>query len=312
MSNHTNSSQPQQPGGPAQGPRSGVNRAILIATSVVGGLALVGTATSAAFGMWATAPWQISDEYDSVVEYSNESGDSFAEFYADATGVNSIEIDVAAGDFTIEYADTTEAVLTVENEVHGVSGEANGWTMERTDDELIINREGSRRAGDLCLFGCGPGLNGDEKITLTLPRELGEDRTASLDVQVAAGQLTGAGSFDEVSVEVNAGALNLKGDARALDLEVNVGEATVELADVEEVDTSVVTGSANVKLTGEAPTLVELSAEMGSLTAQLPKESYRVDVEAELGSINNTLKIDKDSKHVVQVWAEAAEITLKY
>lgn len=298
--------------GQSKPPRSGVNRAILIATSVVGGLALIGTASSAAFGMWATAPWQAGDSYGVVTDFSEYTGDSVAELYADAQGVTSIEIDVAAGDFSIAYEDTSEATLTVENAVQTEPGGVNGWTLERDGDSLIIDRENSRRAGDTCLFGCGPGLNGNETITLTLPRELGEKRAASLEVQVAAGQFTGAGSFNEVSVEVNAGAAKLTGDARTLGLEVNVGEATVELADVEEVDTSVAAGSASVKLTGEAPTLVDLSAEMGSLTAQLPKESYRVDVDAELGSIKNTLKIDKESKHVVQVRAEAAEVTLKH
>ncbi|WP_017792682.1 DUF4097 family beta strand repeat-containing protein [Leucobacter salsicius] len=304
MSNHI-----PTPGAPKPA-RSTASTAILVATSVVGGLALLGTATSAVYGLTVPEPWEVVEGTNYTTEYAGAG--SAAELYADAVGVTSIEIDAAASDFTLKYGDVAEAVLTVENVTQGEAGNVNGWTLERDGEDLIVNRELGRRSGDTCLVGCGPRVGGDQTVTLTLPRELGQNRAASLDVQVAAGQFTGTGSYDEVSLEVSAGSLTLKGDARTLDLEVSVGDATVELADVDEADASVTTGDTTVKLTGTAPTLVEVSAEVGTLTAQLPKETYRVDAQADLGSIDNRLEVSKGSKHVVTARAEAAEIVLKH
>lgn len=292
-----------------QQPRSASSSAILIATSVVGGLALLGATASAAFGVWMPDPWEAAPQAGVVSEYTGDGVDT--ELYADAIGVTSIEIDAPASDFTIEFDDVEEASLRLNNGPQEELGSLNGWTLERTDNDLVVERQTSRAPGDLCLFGCSARAGGEQSVTLTLPRGLGEDGAANLDVQVTAGQFTAAGSFNEVDLEVNAGALNMTGDARTLELEVNVGNATLELANVDEADVSVTTGDAKVSLTGTAPALVDLSAEVGGLTVQLPTGAYRVDEKAEFGSIDNRLDVDKASKNVVNVRAEAAEITLK-
>lgn len=297
---------PTPPQGETKPARSAVTSAILITTAVVGGLALLGVVASATFGLRMPTQWDAIEHIDGTTEYFDETAG--ADLYADAAGVTIIEIEAAASDFTLKFGDVEEAVLTVDHAIQGEPGR--GWTLERDDNALVVERQTSRRTSDLCLFGCGNGI-GDQTVTLTLPRELGEKRAVSLEVQVAAGRFTGAGSFDELSLELNAGALELTGDARTLDLEVNVGDATIELADVKEANASVTAGRSTLTLSGIAPSRVDLSAEMGNLTVQLPRDSYRVDAKAELGSIDNRLSVSKESPNEVHVRAEAAEIILK-
>ena len=295
--------------GPAKPVRSTASSAILIATSVVGGFALLGAVASAAFGLRAPEPWEVVEDVAYTSESVNEAGD--LEFYADAIGVTSIEIDADASAFTIKYDDVEEAVLLVQTGARSDPGAADDWWFERDSDDLVIKREGKGWGTAGCLIGCGIRPGEDNIVTLTLPRDLGEDRSASLDVTVNAGTFTGAGSFDSVDIEVNAGEATFEGDARALDVDVQVGSATVNAADVTEAEFSVTTGEGTLALTGAAPNSVTLNAEMGSLTAQLPTEKYRVDAQTELGSFDNRLNVSKDSKHVVSVRAELADVILK-
>lgn len=311
------------PQGGTKPARSAASTAILVTTSVVGGLALIGAAASAAFGLRVPEPWEVVDS-DYVIEESGgsssteylEDGRIETELFADAAGVTSIEINAAASDFKLEYGDVEEAVLSVNAFEPNDSTLSNGWTLERDGDELIVDRElgreGSSPSDDNCMFGCGPRLTGDQKVTLTLPYELGEERTASLDVQVSAGSFTGTGSFDELTLEVKAGDITFEGDARTLDIDVVVGDSTVEVSDVEDADISVTTGDSSVVLTGEAPANVELSAQMGELTVELPQTAYRVDTSGMAGEIDNRLEVSKDSKHLVEVEAKAAEVVLKH
>ncbi|MHA3685444.1 DUF4097 family beta strand repeat-containing protein [Leucobacter sp. HY1908] len=306
----------KQPGagqpGAGRAKRSTASTAILVTTAVVGGFALLGAAASAAFGLRVADSWgeQIDSSYSTT--YADPDAGSSAELYADAFDVTSINIEAAASDFRIKYADDTEeAVLTVQHAQQVDADVVNGWTMERDGDELNIARNGGGWGADGCLFGCSTRPGESQIVTLTLPKDLGLERAASLDVTVEAGSFTGTGSFDELDLELNAGELTFTGDARSVDVDVEVGTARAEVADVEAATVTVATGEATVKLTGTAPASTEVEAEMGSVTLQLPTETYRVETNAELGGVDNRLKVSKDSKYLVTVEASLADVVLK-
>ena len=292
--------------------RSTARTAILVTTAVVGGFAILGTTASAVFGLRVAD--SLSQQIDSAYSptYADLDAGSSAELYADVYDVTSINIEAAASDFRIKYSDDAEgAVLTVQHATQYEADTVSGWNMEQDGDELNITRDGGAWTTGGCLVGCSTRPGASQVVTLTLPRHLGIDRTVSLDVTIDAGSFTGDGSFDEFDLELNAGEASFTGDARSADIDVEVGTARVELADVDEAKVSVATGEARVKLTGAAPANTEVEAEMGSVTLQLPAESYRVETNAELGEIDNRLKVSKDSRYQVSVEASLADVVLK-
>ena len=303
--------------GPAKPVRSTASSAILIATSVVGGFALLGAVGSAAFGLRAPETWDVAEQIAYSDEYVEDLGD--VSLYADAVGVTSIEIDAAYTSLTLKFDDVEEAVLAIEGADPSDSAHTLAWTLERDGATLTVerHREGAlargqgRVEGDNCLFGCGPRLSGEQSATLTLPLALGENRAADLDVQISAGEFVGSGSFNEASFDVSMGDLEFEGDARTLELDVRLGDSTVEVADVEEADISVATGDSTVVLSGAAPTRVDLEATMGAMSVRLPKETYQLDASDAVGVVESKLSTSKDSKHVVTVEARAAEVLLK-
>lgn len=294
---------------PASGPRSAAVTAIITATAVVGGIALLAVGVSAAARTLVPRIMDIP-----VVEYGVEYGGvefmpSETEYELvewDLEGLEGIEIDAAATSFTLALGDAEEAVLSVSG--GGFAGE---WSMYREDGELVISYpdllDGARTDG--CLFGCGG--RGSASVTLTLPRSLAESGRLNADIALSGGELRGEGSFDELGLEVNAGSLRFTGAARSLDLDVRVGEARVELADAGEADIEVQSGDARVTLTGDAPRSVAAAAKMGALTLQLPDEEYRVDLRGALGEVDNRLAENEDSPYRVSVQATAAEIVLR-
>ncbi|MBP1326568.1 hypothetical protein JOF28_001800 [Leucobacter exalbidus] len=267
---------------------------ILIATSVVGGLALLGSMGSAIAGIRAEQAFELAPPLEE--QYSSEPAETT--LYADVAGATEIEIAASAANFKLVYGDVPEAQLKIRGTWEGGNDGSDGWILERNDSTLVVEREGQLSTQA-------------QKVTLTLPRELGEQRAASLDVQLATGAFEGSGSFDELSLSVAVGELKFTGDAAELNVGVKVGEATVEVADVTEASVEVTTGNGRVTLTGEAPSNVELSAQMGSLTVQLPRTKYLVDTRGVVGEIDNRLATSEKSERRVDVEARAADVTIK-
>ncbi|PRI12342.1 DUF4097 family beta strand repeat-containing protein [Leucobacter massiliensis] len=290
------------PPSPAAAPRSAATTAIVTATAVAGGIALLAVGVSTTVQHFA--PAVVSEDMIGVglVPAQSEYG-----FFESVDGVRGLEISAAVSSFRIEAGDQEDAELTVEG-----SDFADQWSMYRDGDELVVEAPelGAGAVTGGCLFGCSPN-SGAGEVTLTLPRELLESGRLEADISLAGGELRGEGSFRELGIDVDAGSLEFTGSARTLDLGLSVGEARVELADVDEAEIDVQTGDATLKLTGTAPRSVELNAEMGAVSLQLPEGGYRVDQAGTLGAIDNQLTEDPKSSQVVRVRGTAAEITLR-
>ncbi|MFT4232780.1 MAG: hypothetical protein QM606_08425 [Leucobacter sp.] len=299
------------PPAPLAGRQRGAATAIVVTTAVAGGIALSAVGVSTAVDAFAPDSsdiyvWEagsgISGSFDS------DGFDDYAELYeSDLDGLRGLDIDATAAEFTIRFDDVDEAMLTVES-----TPLAADWTMYRDDEDLVIEHPDASITGTTegCLFGCSANAGlGD--VTLTLPQRFADTGGLSADISVAAGELHGEGVFDELDLSVSAGSLSFTGSARTLDLSVKVGEARVELADTAEADVEVETGDAAVTLTGDAPRMVEASAEMGSLRMTLPDEEYRTDLSGALGDIDNRLAENEKSDRLVRVLAKAAEVTLR-
>jgi hypothetical protein len=289
---------------PASGTRSAATTAIVVATAVAGGIALLAVGVSTAARALAPSVMEAQVEYGDVDFMPIGSDYELVEW--DLEDLEGIEIDAAATSFTLVPGDVEEAVLTVSG-----TGFAGEWSMYREEGELVIEHpdlaSGARTGG--CLFGCG--LNGSASVTLTLPRSIVEGGRLNADISLSGGELRGEGSFGDLDLDVNAGSLRFTGAARSLDLDVRVGDARIELADVGEADIEVQTGDATVTLTGDAPRTVDATAKMGALTLQLPDEEYRVDLRGTLGEVDNRLAENKESPYTVRVQATAAEVVLR-
>ncbi|QBE48917.1 hypothetical protein [Leucobacter triazinivorans] len=291
---------------PASNSKSAATTAIVVATAVVGGLALlaVGVSTTVRAVAPAVVP-TVAGVGD--IDFAPAPSDVAYELQEwDLEGLESLSIDVAATSFALVPGDGEEAVLTVDD--RAFAGE---WTMYRDEGELVIEHPdpaSAARTGG-CLFDCG--VAGAASVTLALPRDLLESGVLDADISLASGELRGEGSFDELDLEVNVGSLQVTGAARSLDLAVRVGEARAELEGVDEASIEVLTGEADVMLTGSAPMRVDATARIGALGLRLPEEEYRVDLNGALGEVDNRLAENEESPHLVSVQATAAEIALR-
>lgn len=298
---------------PASAPGRAATTAIVTATAVAGGIALLAVGVSAAAGALAPTAvevyeYGVGSGIDDFIPGEAVGGDGYYDIYEPyLEDLEGIRVEAAATSFTLDFGAVEEAALTVEN-----SPLAAPWSMYRDDDELVIEHPDFTQGGQTsgCLFGCSPTA-GSGSVTLTLPQHLAESGLLNADISISGGELRGEGEFADLALEVNAGSLHFAGAARSLDLGVSVGEARVELADVGEVELDVQTGDATVTLTGDAPRSVDATAKMGGLTVQLPEEEYRVDLRGALGEVDSRLAENEESEHAVRVQATAAEVILR-
>lgn len=260
-------------------------RTVAIITAVVGGIALIGSGTTAAFGaVNALGQGNGSDQSDRV----------------DVSGVTELIADVAASDVTIRFGDVDEAELQV-------SGSDGRWTLERDGDELKLRSPDSWLSwgGDWSWFG---DWGRDENVDLLLPQELvGIDA----DLSLGAGALDVEGEFGEFEVDISAGSVHVNGSATALDAELNAGRAEFELADVDTASFGVSAGELVSTLTGSAPREVEVGVSAGSLTLALPDVPYDVTQDVSAGSVDNDLQTASNSRNSVRVDVSAGNVKLR-
>ncbi|MGO1803154.1 MAG: DUF4097 family beta strand repeat-containing protein [Microbacteriaceae bacterium] len=260
-------------------------KTVAIITAVVGGIALIGSGTTAAFGaVNALGQGNGSDQSDRV----------------DVSGVTELIADVAASDVTIRFGDVDEAELQV-------SGSDGRWTLERDGDELKLRSPDSWLSwgGDWSWFG---DWGRDENVDLLLPQELvGIDA----DLSLGAGALDVEGEFGEFEVDISAGSVHVNGSATALDAELNAGRAEFELADVDTASFGVSAGELVSTLTGSAPREVEVGVSAGSLTLALPDVPYDVTQDVSAGSVDNDLQTASNSRNSVRVDVSAGNVKLR-
>ena len=255
--------------------------AVAIVTAVIGGLALAGAGTTAAFGAVNTVVR--TDQSDSI----------------DVDGVTELEADVSAGDVTIRFADVDRAELSVL--------ESNrDWRLERDEDTLRLRSPDGwwGWGGDWSWFG----WNREETIELVLPQDLSG---IDVDTSVNAGSLDLEGEFGELDVEVSAGSARIVGSADSLDAEVSAGGADIELSGVREASLGLSAGDLTAELSGTTPSQVEISVSAGTLELTLPDAEYDVRQDVSAGSLENGLQTSTNARNVVSVDLSAGTVKLR-
>lgn len=321
--------------------RNGITRVILIATSIVGGLALLATGVSTAtteilgsqvaigglssiefddgftplddfddLGSDIRSELSTLDSNDTSAGLDGASSDEsrvFTEtFTAPAAELTSLSIAVDAAHLSIVFADTGE---TGEAQLETRGTGAAKWQMEATGGQLQISRAaGSRTTG--CLFVCGEAQM-NAAARLTLPKELLLTKLDT-DITVNAGEVEGKGAFGKLQLSVNAGSAELSGTADYLDLDVNAGSADLAFMNTSTAKLAASAADAEVKLSGTQPQDVDVTLEVGSLAVELPKGEYLVESRGELGTVNNELTTSKTSEHRVSVKATMGEVDLHH
>jgi len=271
---------PEAPASATVPPRSARSKAIVTWTAVFGGLALVGTAGTAAAA--------------SVSDFSR----STSEQSLDVAGIEGIDVDASAADVTVRFGDVTDAEL----EVSGGRGE---WTMYRDDDDLVV------RGPDSAFGWWFGGWFGDgQTVTLTLPQNL---RAAGLDAELdlSSGALDVDADFGELDIDMSAGALSVDGSATDVTVNVSAGRADVRLDEVTEADLTVSAGDLDVELTGSAPDAVSIEVSAGTLELTLPDTEYKVIDQVSAGTLDTRIDESSDSRHTIEVTLSAGSATLR-
>lgn len=258
-----------------------------IMTAVAGGIVLLAAGTTAAIATAGTL---------------TAGGDPSPVQSADATGITAIDVDSGATWLTVEFGDVQEATLT-----SGGPDRQGRWTLEREDDELVLQRHG-RPFGNWCIFGfCGEE---GRATVLTLPEQL-NDGSLDAGIDSGAGTVTVDGDFRDLDVQVGAGEAFVNGAARMLSVSVGAGTADVDVESVTEAAFEVSAGEVIAQLSGSAPNRVGVDVAVGTADLTLPEGAYDVTARSAVGDVVNDLDVASDSSHVVEADVSAGEIFLR-
>ncbi|WP_257515930.1 DUF4097 domain-containing protein [Microbacterium sp. zg.Y909] len=262
-------------------PRSSAGRVVAIIAIVVGAVIIIGAVATGVIG--------------SIVRAAGTTDDRIV---VDATGVDSLDVDVAAGDVRVLFTDTDEAVLDVTAAAGGGQ-----WTLDRDGDELVV-RSPDRWFGGWWFY------DGPTRVVLELPESL---QGAALDatLTLSAGSLDVDGEFGTLELEVNAGELTLAGAAAEVDVSVNAGRADLEIADVATADLDVSAGGLKAVFTGDAPDDVAIDVSAGSLDLAVPSGAYRVASDVSAGGLDNRLETSTQASRLITVTVSAGDVTLR-
>lgn len=273
------------PAGDGTRGRSPGATAILITTAVIGGVALLGAGGTAAVAATGTV-LRSSDRNDAVQTI-------------DAAGIESLDLDVDAGDMRIEFGDVDDARLVVTN------GRGPGWTLDREGDELVVRSPDSR-------FGWwfGGWFGDDESAVLTLPEAL-KDSAIDADLTVDAGGLDVDGDFGTLDVTVNAGSLDVEAAATSLDIDMNAGRADVVVDGAEDAGLSVAAGDLTVELTGSAPSQTTVDVSAGSVDLTVPDVAYAITQDVAAGSLDARVQESSSAGRVIEVSLSAGSVTIR-
>lgn len=263
---------------PAPTPPSGAGRVITVILVVVGAIVLAAALGFAIISTIAGASARTSSSSLAV------------------SGVTELDIDVAAGSLTIEYADVDEAELDVRS-----SWGLAQWTLAREEDELIV---GSPQG----LFGGGWLFGGTGDAVLRLPQSL---QGADADVSLSAGDLRVDGEFGDIDLEVGAGRAIVSGSARELDAQVSAGDAELELEDVSDVSIGVSAGSMDAVFSGAQPRGIVAEVSAGDLDLTVPEGSYQITSDVSAGDFDNRIDSSADARSTIRVQVSAGQATLR-
>lgn len=263
---------------------SQTSRTIALVSSIVGGIVLFGVGGTAALGAVraaATPP--------SVASTQSASMD----------GVTGIEVSSSAAQFTVEFANVSEATLSVDG------ADRSRWTLTVDEQDLVV-----RNARDFFGFCLGWCSSPTDQVTLTLPKSF-DAGTLDADFEVHSGSLTAHGAYREVSLEVNAGALFFTGGATSLDATVNAGRAEIEAARVKTADLEVSAGRMVTVVTGSQPREVSLDVSAGRLDLTVPRGTYNVRSDVSAGTLDNQLDTASSASSLIDADVSAGSAVLR-
>lgn len=213
----------------------------------------------------------------------------------DATGIRSLDIDVAGADLTVAYGGD-EVRLTV-------TGNASDWRLRRDGDGLTVTTERG-------WWGSWARFGESDVAVLTLPQSL-ERSGLDADLSLAAGTLQANGAFSALDLDLSAGSIDVSGSARSLEADVSAGRLVFDLADVGEAELQLSAGAANGELSGHAPREVAIDVSAGRLDLTLPDEAYAVTPDVSAGEFTNRLSVGPTAGNSVSVNVSAGYVALR-
>lgn len=276
---------------PARSAPGGGARAGAIALAVFGGIALLGAGGTAAFAAVHNVAASASSGASDVQSVS-------------VSGVDALDVDVAASGVTVRFGDVGEATLEV------TGSDDHRWRLQRDGDELVVSNDRNPFGWlDGGWFGSG-WFNRDETVVLTLPESL-DDSGLDADFSLSAGRLDIEGTFGEVDIDMGAGGLSMEGSADSVKAHINAGRAQMELADVNEAELSVAAGKLDAEFAGTTPQLVTIDVSAGSLELTVPDDVYDVSQNVSAGSLDNDLDTSSSSHHKIDATVSAGNVNLR-
>ncbi len=218
---------------------------VAITTGVIGGVLLLGAASTAAVAGVFTA----HIDPNVVPQLIRE----------DAAGIERIDVDSSAAQFVVgcewpEGKSSEEFMLST-------STGGQEWRMVRHGDTLKVEPV-SRWFGGFSVIG--PRSDALQAVTLLLPSSVCEGTSVlDADLEISAGDLTVDGTFGVLNLSVGAGQARIDGAVEALEVDVSAGEAVLYLSNVQTADLSVAAGSLRGVLDGTAPSRVDIEVSAG-------------------------------------------------
>lgn len=277
----TMNSTPQPPEQPVQHtpqPNRG-GRAVALTVSILGGLILIAVIIGLLVTAITTRP--------AVNETTS----------MDVTGVTAIDVDVSAGEFTLDFADVDEATIEMVNA-------RDTWELRRDGDTLRVHTP-REFWNNFCFIWCE-----HQQVTVILPEEL-QETGLDAELSLSAGALRAYGDFAELDLEVSAGELTINGTAETVRGDVSAGELNGTLADIREGRFTVSAGSTKLTIDGNAPDLLDLDVSAGSIDLRLPDVEYDLSTDVSAGSIDNGLRTRSDAPHEITIQISAGNVSLR-
>jgi len=272
---------PQQPAlQPPQPQKRGSQTLIITLVSVLGGFILLGVIGALLLSFLSNRG--MADQY----------------LTAPVSNVRELDVEVAAGEFIVQFGSVDEATLDIQQG-------RGSWTLEQRGDTLVVE---SPSLGwlNFCFGWCESQL-----ATLTLPNELQLRNGLDADLELSAGSLTASGVFNDLDLTVSAGEMRVDATAKAFQTTVSAGELRGTINGARQGEVQVSAGSTRLTLTGDAPDMVSVEVSAGNTELVLPEAAYDVRSTISAGELDNRLNSGA-SNHVVEVEVAAGGVTLRH
>lgn len=260
------------------------SRTVSSVTTLLGTLVLTATAVAAIFPMGRAV---VSGDSDSQPLYT-----------AAASGLTHVEVESNAAHITVSFGDVSEVELRSSAPSH------NSWRLTTSGNTLKASN--SSHMSGFCFGWCG---NGEEQVTLTLPRELAGE--VSAQVELLSGRMDVGGDYSNLEIDVAAGDFAFTGAAPSLDVEVGAGTVDVNVTGAREATFDLAAGSLNATLDGRAPDRVRAQVFAGEFDLTVPDATYRVNTDVAFGNFDNRLNTSPASDHVIDLEVAAGQVTLR-